>query len=137
MRFVRNSGLSDIVSFPGMLIGTDKLSLLAAADIAVFPFSQEEGQPLSIIEAMRAGLPIISTPVGGVPDLVIHGQNGFLIPKHNPQAIAEKLFLLARNPHLRTSMGYASRQRYLSAYREEMYIAGLRSIFNELLEEVK
>jgi len=135
MRFVYNEGLAEAVSFPGVVIGTDKLALLADADVVVLPFCQEEGQPLSIIEAMRAGLPIISTPVGGVPDLIIHGQNGFLIPKHNSQAIAESLLLLARNPDLRMSMGYASRQRFLDNYKQEFYIAGLRSIFEELLQE--
>lgn len=74
--------------------------------------SRFEGMPLSIIEAMRAGLPVIATQVGGVPEVVEHGVTGLLVPVGDVQRLRDAMQLLATNPQMRASMGQAGRNRY-------------------------
>jgi len=72
---------------------------LKAFDIFVLP-SVKEGFPYAILEAMSAGLPIISAKVGGIPEMIVDGQNGFLIEPKNPQQLAEKIAYLLKNPEI-------------------------------------
>ena len=89
--------------------------LLAQAAVFVL-CSRYEGLPLSIIEAMCAGLPIVATNVGGVRELVEEGVNGFLVPAGNQAALTDRLDRLQSDTELRVRMGLASRARYLSSF---------------------
>jgi glycosyltransferase involved in cell wall biosynthesis len=80
--------------------------LLAAADVFVLS-SEFEALPMSILEAMAAGLPVLSTNVGNVPEIVLPGINGLLVPPLDPGALATGLVKLAASPELRASMGQA------------------------------
>ena len=92
-------GLNDIASVPGWISGDKKLGLLQEADIYILP-SYQEGLPISILEAMSAGLPIISTPVGGIPDAVTDGENGYLIEPGDFEALASKILSLSKDQNL-------------------------------------
>ena len=72
---------------------------LKAFDIFILP-SVKEGFPYAILEAMSAGLPIISAKVGGIPEMIVDGQNGFLVEPKNPQQLAEKIAYLLKNPEI-------------------------------------
>ena len=72
---------------------------------AVVLSSASEGTPVTIIEALAAGRPVVATRVGGVPDVVEDGETGFLIGPGDTAAMAERLEVLARDPALRASMG--------------------------------
>jgi glycosyltransferase involved in cell wall biosynthesis len=63
------------------------------------------------MEAMSLGLPVIGTKIGGTPDQIAEGENRFFIPPSDPKALAQALTRLIENPHLRESMGRASRTR--------------------------
>lgn len=89
--------------------GEQKLSRLAAADVYVLP-SHHEGQPLSILEAMASGLPVVATSVGGIPDLVSDGLTGLLVAPQDPVALASALGKLIDDPDLRLSLGIKGRQ---------------------------
>lgn len=89
-RRVVRLGLEGIVSLHGWVRGEKKKLLLDEAYIYVLP-SYFEGLPMSILEAMATGTPVISTPVGGIPDVVKNGYNGFLVPTNSPQKIADKI----------------------------------------------
>lgn len=89
---------------------TDVADLLAAADLFVLP-SVTEGLPLSVLEAMAQRLPVIATPVGGVPELVQEGETGLLTPVDDPQALALSLARLACDRGLRAGMGEGGRRR--------------------------
>jgi glycosyltransferase involved in cell wall biosynthesis len=101
-------GLGEHVRFLGERL--DVPAILSAADIHVSA-SQEEGFPNNILEAMSAGLPVVATAVGGVPEQVTDETTGLLVPPDNPGALALALLLLAGDRTRRLSMGRAGRQR--------------------------
>ena len=98
-------GLGDRVRFLGPR--SDIPEILGAADVFVLS-SDYEGSPLSIMEAMAAGKPVISTAVGGVPELVEDGRSGLLVPRGSPKALAEAVNLMVKNHEAREAMGRAS-----------------------------
>ncbi len=90
---------------------SDVAALLARSSVFVLA-SHYEGLPLSILEAMRGGLPIIASKVGGVPELVVDGVTGRLVPPGDHEALAAAMTELAGDPALRQRMGRASRERF-------------------------
>lgn len=88
----------------------DAKRYLKALDIFVLP-SVKEGLPYAIMEAMAAGLPIVASRVGGIPDLIEDGLSGVLVPPRDPQALALSLASLISNPGRRQTLGHAARQR--------------------------
>ncbi|MEZ5739747.1 MAG: glycosyltransferase family 4 protein [Burkholderiaceae bacterium] len=90
---------------------SDIPALLARAGVFVL-CSRFEGMPLSIIEAMRAGLPVIATAVGGVPEVVVDEQTGLLVPPGDTAALSAAMARLASDPALRERLGQAGRARY-------------------------
>jgi glycosyltransferase involved in cell wall biosynthesis len=94
------------------LLGTrsDVPDLLAAADVFVLS-SDSEGLPMSVLEAMAAGVPVVATAVGGVPELVRDDETGLLVPPRDPGALAAALGKLAADPELRRRLGGAGRRR--------------------------
>ena len=99
-----------------VLGGRDDIpDLLAAADALVLP-SWSEALPTVLLEAGAAGLPVVATDVGGCPEIVEHGQTGFLIPKGNAGALAERLGFLLSSPDAARRMGERGRARVLSRF---------------------
>ena len=96
---------------------TDVAALLAAADIFVLP-SHFEGLPMSIIEAMLCGLPVVATDIRGPREQVVQGQTGLLVPPASIRPLAQALSSLSSNPALRARLGTAGRTRALSLYDE-------------------
>jgi glycosyltransferase involved in cell wall biosynthesis len=86
-----------------------------------------------LLEAMQSKLPIVSTNEGGIPNLVDDGKTGFLIKKHDINALAEKIELLITDKKLRLSMGLAGHDKYKKEYTLEKYNARLIEIFNKIL----
>ena len=101
-------GLREKVHFLGMR--SDIPEILNAADVFVLS-SDWEGNPLSVMEAMAAGTPVISTAVGGVPELVEDGESGVLVPPGDAQALAGAMQSMLENPKVRISMGRAAARR--------------------------
>ncbi len=106
---VREAGLVDRVDFAGLLSYEDIPSRLKEADVFVLP-SLQEGLPLSLLEAMASGLPVVASSVGGIPDIVKDGVNGLLVPAADPTALRDALVRLLANPALRQSLGAAARR---------------------------
>ncbi|HTA60867.1 MAG TPA: glycosyltransferase [Bacteroidia bacterium] len=113
----------------------EKFKYLANADIFVFPPREPEGHPWSIVEAMAAGLPIISTDMGAIIESVIDGKNGFIVEPKHPEQIAEKLELLIKNEGLRKNMGAAGRELYLANFTEAKMVEKLTATFNNIIEK--
>ena len=105
---VRRLGLQDAVALAGTR--DDVPELLARADVFALS-SRSEGAPLSILEAMAAGLPVVSSQVGGVPELVVDGETGLLVPPGDPAAMAAALGRLLADAGLRRRLGAAGRER--------------------------
>lgn len=95
--------------------------------------SESEGMPLTLLEALAAGLPLLATPVGAVPDLVQEGVNGFLVPVGDVEALAERLCELASQPERVERMGQASRELYLANYTEEAAWPKLSALYDGLI----
>ncbi len=95
-------GINKSVHFLGHR--SDIPQLLALSDLLVLP-SYTEGLPLVILEAMAAGLPVIATPVGGIPEVVIHQETGLLVPVGDVQALVNAMLKLLQNPDLRNEIG--------------------------------
>ena len=106
-------GLEGMVVYHGRKYGKDKEAFLNAADIFVFPtFYHNECFPLVLLEAMEHGVACISTTEGGIPGIIDNGKTGFLVPKHDVAALADKIQLLLSNPDLRCNMGKAGRVKF-------------------------
>lgn len=97
-------GLSESVRVHPFAVGSVKASFFQQADIFVYP-SHHEGMPMAVLEAMACALPIVATSVGGLPDIVHQGVNGFLVPPGQPAAMASALHDLCLHGNLRSSMG--------------------------------
>ena len=100
----------------------DVPALLAAADLLVLP-SRFEGLPMSVIEAMLTGLPVVAANVRGPREQVVEGQTGLLVPPGDAAALAAALARLGRDPGLRAAMGAAGRARALERYDEAKVVA--------------
>jgi glycosyltransferase involved in cell wall biosynthesis len=107
-RRLERRGLTERVELLGLR--ADVPDVLADADIFVLA-SRSEGLPISILEAMAAGLPVVASDVGGVSEAVVHGETGLLVPPGDPEALASALELLLRDSPLRQRMGAAGRRR--------------------------
>jgi L-malate glycosyltransferase len=124
--------LGDHVRFLGLR--GDVARLLAAADLFLLS-SISEGIPLTLIEAMAAGLPIVATRVGGVPEVVEDGRTGLLTPGGNPQALAESILRLADQPLLRGEMGRLGRARAESLFSEGRMHAAYHQLYQTMLRQ--
>lgn len=108
---VEQLGINQKVIFLGFR--QDVAQILAQVQIYVL-ISNWEGLPCTIIEAMRAGLPVVASDVGGVKEIVIDGQTGYVIPRGDRQRLRQKLNYLIANEPARISMGIMARQKYES-----------------------
>ena len=107
-------------------------SLYAAFDALVLP-SANEGTPVSVIEALAAGTPVVATRVGGVPDVLRDGEDGFLVEPGAAGALADRLEQLARDPGLRERLGAAGRERVLTRYAVERLVDDVDRLYRSLL----
>jgi glycosyltransferase involved in cell wall biosynthesis len=112
----------------------DVAPFYAAFDALVLP-SGNEGTPVSAIEALAAGRPVVATRVGGVPDVVRDGEDGFLVEAGATDDLAERLAQLARDPALRERMGKHGRERVLPRYAVDRLVDDVDQLYRALLSE--
>jgi glycosyltransferase involved in cell wall biosynthesis len=128
--YAKTLGIHDTVIFTGTR--RDIPSLLAAMDIFVLS-SLWEGLSISLIEAMAAGKPVITTDIPPVREVVNTEKIGILIPPKHSKAIADAIELLLRNKNLAESLGMAARERAFSAFNIETTIRRYTNIFEDIL----
>lgn len=114
-------GLKNRVHFLGYIKDEGKWSLLRSADLFVMPSrvrpnSSHEGFGLAFLEAAACGIPAVGTQAGGIPEAVLHGETGLLVPQESPQSLAEALMFLYENPDTRQAMGKAGMKRAISQF---------------------
>jgi glycosyltransferase involved in cell wall biosynthesis len=124
-------GVENRVRFLG--VRSDIPDLLRAADVFVFP-SRWEGNPLSVMEAMAAGLPVVATAVGGVPELVEDGVSGILVPNEDLEGLTTAMQRMAQNPDLREQMGRAARCRAVERFDIRQTVRAYEALYEEILQ---
>lgn len=130
----RQLGIDRRVIFTGMR--RDIPELLHSFDIFVLP-SLTEGLPLTVLEAMAAGLPVVASRVGGIPEAVLDGQTGFLVPPGHEAALAGKLGHLVQQPEWRCRMGAAGRQRVLAEFTARSMVRKTERLYFNWLEQLR
>ena len=109
-KFIREHHLESCVSFEGWVSGHEKHRLLSRANVFLLP-SYKEGLPMSILEAMNYGLPVISTTVGGIPEVIKPGTNGFLMSPGDKKALKEAIDYFIEHPEDIFKMGRQGKLR--------------------------
>lgn len=123
--------LGDAVCFPGFVRGAEKLRWLQEASLLALP-SYAEGLPVALLEAMAAGLPVITTPVGGVGDFFVHQVNGLLVSPGDLPALASAIVHLLNDDPLRRAMGEHNRQQALEQFATPQYARRLLAVYEEV-----
>ena len=115
---------------------TDIPDLLACCDLFVLP-SIYEGLPLSILEAMAAGKPVVASAVGGTPEAVLDGVSGLLVPPGDSMALAKAIKCLLGQPSLAAQMGAAGKARVQQMFSVDMMVRQVSQTYEELLDGVR
>ena len=132
---IRAKGLEDIVTYEGPRYGEEKWRAFSEADLFAFPSHYpDECFPLVVLEAMGAGLPVVTTDEGAIPDMVRDGVDGVICPKQVPAALADTLGSLLADPLLRTRMGESGKHRYQSSYTLECFERNIVEILNRSVD---
>lgn len=111
----------------------DVMRVLDAVDVCLHP-SRADAFPTTILEAMAAGVPIVATAVGGIPEMVTHGSTGWLVPAPpEPAHVAEALSRLLEDPQLRGALARAARTDYRRRFTSEPWLRQTRAVYDSVL----
>lgn len=124
-------GVADVCNFVGWVTGEDKERLVRQTGIFCLP-SRHEGMPMSLLEMMAYGLPCVMTPVGGIPQVIHDGENGFMSPVGDVDDLADRLAELLASPELRGSIGSAARRTIERDFNIDANILKLADLYREL-----
>ena len=113
----------------------DVAAALAALDVSVLCSTDVETFPLAFLESMAAGLPLVGTRVGGLPEMIEEGRNGYLVRPRDPRGLADALLALLRDSERARRFGEESRRRVASEYSLERMVRGWEDLFDQLLKQ--
>ena len=130
--FIKNNSLESIVKYEGFVSGNRKTELFNIANAFILP-SYIEGLPISILEAMSYSLPILSTNVGGIPEIVENDRNGILFSPGDQQQMEDSIAALMNNPQRLKEMGTASHDM-IEKFLPNSVSLKLSEVYNELLK---
>ncbi|MCH9680059.1 MAG: glycosyltransferase family 4 protein [Deltaproteobacteria bacterium] len=132
-RLAASLGLEDRVQFVGSR--DDVPARLARSSMLLLP-TDREGLPLCILEGMRAGLPVVASAVGGIPEAVADGQTGRLVLPRDVSSLSHAIGALLDNPAARTKMGAAGRQRYEARFSFARQYMGTVGVYRSLVSSI-
>lgn len=128
-RQIAAADIGDAVLLPG---GRDDIAAVMQTFSLFVMSSIAEGMPVTLLEAMSSGLPVVSTRVGGIPDLVIANETGALVPAGDPQALAAALAVYVRAPSLARRHGATARARIVQKYSIDAMLASYVALYDRL-----
>ena len=132
---VSQLNLQDEVEFQGKKYGLEKEAAFGEADLFAFPtFYHNECFPIVTMEAMQHALPVITTFEGAIPEVVIDGVNGFLVPQQNVKALADKLEILIGNRKRGNEMGLAGKKMYEDKFTLEHFQNRMLTILQDAIK---
>ncbi|GFO64857.1 glycosyltransferase [Geomonas paludis] len=133
--YVQRRGLMAQVSFTGWLAGEEKYRLLARCGIMLFPTDYGEGMPNALVEGMGMGIPIVSRPVAGIADIIVDGENGFLVPSLDPADFADRVARLLEDGELWQEMSQRNRRVGRERFSITSVVARLEALYLDLLRQ--
>lgn len=131
-RYRASLGLTDVVMLPGYLRENEKRKVLESAHILLLP-SRSEGCPVAVLEAMGAGLAVVATRVGALPEIVENGVNGFLVDSFRAEDLAVPVERLLKDADLRRRMRKANLEKASERYEASVVTAKIESLYREIL----
>jgi len=138
VELAKNLGVARHLTFLGWIGSQEREDLLACCDAFILP-SYNEGLPMALLEAMAWGIPSISTPVGGIPEVVKHNENGLLVEPGNVDELASAMSLLIHDANLRYAIGYQGRESMfdlnVEKYKDRISNIYRNSIKSEIARE--
>jgi glycosyltransferase involved in cell wall biosynthesis len=121
-------GIETRIDFLGWVTGDVKRRAFSDADIFVLP-SHIEGLPVSMLEAMHCGLPIVICPVGSIPEVLCDGKNALFVPPGEVERLAEAMIRLAVDPELRKRLGKAGRRVFAHRFSTDAVLPRLENLY--------
>ena len=139
---IASAGLDDLVVLTGRLRREEVIERYARAAVLVVPSQlgadgDRDGIPNVLAEAMAMELPVVSTPISGIPELVDHGRNGLIVPPGDAGAVAEAVMRLLRDAELRERLGRAGRRAVLEAFDNDRNLRLLDGLLAQALAPTK
>lgn len=133
-RLAEELGIADRCEFHGWVTGGEREALFERAAVYCLP-SKNEGLPMSVLEAMARGVPTVATAVGGVPQVIEDGVNGFLVSVDDIETLSKRLIALLESTTLRETVGVASRETILRSFSIARSINEVLEVYRSLLNQ--
>ncbi len=130
--FIEENGLNRVKCL-GYKSGKELQELIRNSMFTVIPSEVYENSPLSVLEAMACGKPVIGSDIGGIPELVQNGTTGLVFPSGNAEELADRIRKLADHPEWRREMGENARAQVETKYGKETYYLKISEVYNRLL----
>jgi len=128
---ISNLSLQDNIKLLGYIEGREKAQELINADIFILP-SYSEGCPISLLEAMAAGLPVIATDVGGIPNIITNEKNGVLLTSHSPNIIKKGIVKMLDNKKKRKEIGELNKKISWENYESKLITSRIEKIYKQI-----
>lgn len=132
-RQARSLGVSENLELPGWVDGEAKNSLLASASVLVLP-SYFEGLPICVLEAMAEGVPVVTTTVGGIPEVVEYGKCAWLLAPGDIEGLSVALIEALSDSEKRQAVRHAARDRVARHYSTSLVIGQIESLYRQVIE---
>jgi len=126
------SGLEDHIKIIGYVQDKRKSNFLASGDLFLFPSHYKEGMPYALLEAMAAGLPVVATAVGGIPEIIENRVNGLLIPPRQPKELSKAIIKLLSNQNTRRNFGLLNRYKAKTRYDIHVVCEKFKELYEKL-----
>lgn len=127
----RELGVEECVDVLGWTTGAAKERVLSQATLYVLP-SYAEGLPMGVLEAMAAGIPVVATPIGGIPDAVEDGVEGFLVPPGDIDALADRIMRLLDSVGLRSAIAAAAGIKVREQFSSDVVLSQVEDLYRHL-----
>ena len=125
-------GLDNDIIFAGHR--DDVYDLIQAMNVFVLP-SYSEGIPLAMLEAMALGIPVVATEVGGIPEVITDGINGYLIRSRKPELVADKCLLLLNNIDLRNRLTHNAKEKIKNEFSVDVQVSKISRLYRCLIAD--
>jgi L-malate glycosyltransferase len=139
VRYAQGLDISDRIELLGTVTTTDLPSYYLSADVFVLPSitlkGKTEGLGVVLLEAMAAGCPVIGSNVGGIPDIISDGENGFLVPEQNPGALADRIIQIFSDAELRQKFRENAYERIAESFTWDKTGKRFSEVYSETLDQ--